>query len=60
MPKGLEIEAIKKIKEEHNKLFTLTELNQIVCVTALIITEQIDLRPMRETTRKKKVPVWKV
>ena len=53
-------EAIKKIKEEHNKLFTLTELNQIVYVTALIITEQIDLRPMRETTRKKKVPVWKV
>ena len=52
-------EAIKKIKEEHNKLFTLTELNQIVYVTALIITEQIDLRPIRKTTRKKKVLVWK-
>ena len=36
-------ETIKKIKEEHNKLFTLTELNQIVYVTALIITEQIGL-----------------
>ena len=52
-------EAIKKIKEEHNKLFTLTELNQIVYVTALIITEQIDLRPMREITRKKKCPYGK-
>ena len=53
-------EAIKKIKEEHNKPLTLTELNQIVYVTALIITEQIGLRPKRETTRKKKVPLWKV
>ena len=53
-------EAIKKIKEENNKPLTLTEINQIAYVTALIITEQIGQRPVRETTRKKKAPLWKV
>ena len=47
-------------KSKKNTTIRLTELNQIVYVTALIITEQIGLRPMRETTRKKKVPLWKV
>lgn len=52
-------EAIKEIKEKDNKPLTLTEINQITYVTALIITDQIGLRPVRETTQKKKAPLWK-
>lgn len=52
-------EAIKEIKEKDNKPLTRTEINQITYVTALIITDQIGLGPVRETTQKKKAPLWK-
>lgn len=52
-------EAIKEIKEKDNKPFILTEINQIAYVTALTITEEVGLRPVRETNRKKKAHLWK-
>lgn len=52
-------EAIKKIKEKDNKPFILNEINLIAYVTALIVTEEVGLRPVRETNRKKKAHLWK-
>ena len=53
--------AIKEIKEGIDGPLTITEINQIVYATALIITEQIGLKPRQHSRigKKQKEPTWK-
>ena len=51
--------AIEQIKH-FNAGLSLTELNQLICAAATVITHELGLKTRKTTNRNRKQPAWKL